>query len=47
MAPAIPLTIDGLGPRGGGAHTPGEYVLAESLKTRAELALSIVDAVLS
>ena len=25
--PAIPLTVDGLGPRGGKAHNPGEYVL--------------------
>ena len=47
MAPVIPLTIDGLGPLGGGAHTPGEYVLAESLRTRAEVALAVVEAVLA
>ena len=46
MAPVIPITIDGLGPRGGGAHTPDEYVLAPSLRSRAEVALAIVDAVL-
>jgi glutamate carboxypeptidase len=47
MAPVIGITIDGLGPRGGGAHTPDEYVLAQSLRTRAEVALAIVDAVLA
>ena len=46
MAPHIPITIDGLGPRGGGAHTADEYVVAASLRTRAEVALAIVDAVL-
>jgi glutamate carboxypeptidase len=47
MAPVIGVTIDGLGPLGGGAHTPSEYVLAASLRTRAEVALAIVDAVLA
>jgi len=47
MAPVIETTIDGVGPRGGGAHTPGEHVLADSLRTRAEVALAIVDAVLA
>ncbi len=47
MAPVIAITIDGLGPRGGGAHTPHEYVVADSLRTRAEVALAIVDAVLA
>ena len=46
MAPHIPITIDGLGPRGGGAHTADEYVIAASLRSRAEVALAIVDAVL-
>jgi glutamate carboxypeptidase len=46
MAPHIPITIDGLGPRGGGAHTADEYVIAASLRTRAEVALALVDAVL-
>lgn len=41
FAPRIPLTVDGLGPRGGGAHTPDEFVLEESLRERAELALAI------
>ncbi len=46
FAGTIPLTIDGLGPRGGGAHTPGEFVLAESLRQRAEVALAILASVL-
>ncbi len=41
FAPAIPLTVDGLGPRGGGAHTPDEFVFTESLGQRAEVALAI------
>ena len=32
FAAAIPLTVDGLGPRGGGAHAPHEYVLRDSLQ---------------
>jgi glutamate carboxypeptidase len=47
MAPVIGVTIDGLGPRGGGAHTPDEYVLRESLRSRAEVALALADAVLA
>ena len=39
--PPIPLTVDGLGPRGGGAHTPEEFVLAPSLRERAEVALAV------
>jgi glutamate carboxypeptidase len=46
FAPAIPLTVDGLGPRGGGAHAPHEFVLTESLRSRAEVALAMVDALL-
>ncbi len=46
FAASIPVTIDGLGPLGGSAHAPGEYVLAASLATRAEVALAVVDAVL-
>ncbi len=42
----IPLTVDGLGPRGGGAHTPGEFVLTASLRERAEVALAVAFAVL-
>jgi glutamate carboxypeptidase len=46
MASAIPLTVDGLGPRGGGAHTPEEWVSANSLRARAEVALALVAALL-
>jgi glutamate carboxypeptidase len=45
-AGGIELTIDGLGPRGGGAHAPHEWVSAESLRTRAEVALAVAEAVL-
>ncbi len=44
LAPVIDVTIDGLGPRGGGAHTPTEYVVEHSLRTRAEVALALVAA---
>ena len=37
FAAAIPVTIDGLGPRGGKAHNPGEFVYEESLTPRAEV----------
>jgi glutamate carboxypeptidase len=47
MAPVIEITIDGLGPCGGGAHTPDEFVHGLSLRSRAEVALAIVDAVLT
>jgi glutamate carboxypeptidase len=46
LAPVIDVTIDGLGPLGGGAHTPQEYILESSLRTRAEVALALVDAAL-
>jgi glutamate carboxypeptidase len=46
FATAIPVTIDGLGPRGGRAHNPEEFVLAESLRPRAEVALAVLQAVL-
>jgi glutamate carboxypeptidase len=46
IAASVPLTVDGLGPRGGGAHSPGEYVLASSLGERAEVALAVVAALL-
>jgi glutamate carboxypeptidase len=46
FASAILLTVDGLGPRGGKAHNPGEFVLAESLASRAEVALAMADAAL-
>ncbi len=47
FADTIELTIDGLGPRGGGAHTPGEFVLATALGSRAEVALAIAHEVLA
>jgi len=40
-AGGIELTIDGLGPLGGGAHTPEEWVSADSLHARAEVALAV------
>ncbi len=45
-AGGIDLTIDGLGPRGGGAHAPHEWVSAESLRTRAEVTLAVTAALL-
>ncbi len=47
FAEAIPLTVDGLGPRGGGAHTPEEFVLEPALRDRAEVALAIAHQVLA
>ncbi|HEV7807462.1 MAG TPA: M20/M25/M40 family metallo-hydrolase [Solirubrobacteraceae bacterium] len=47
LAAVIDVTVDGLGPRGGGAHTPGEYIVTASLRSRAEVALALVAAVLS
>jgi glutamate carboxypeptidase len=41
FAASIAMTVDGLGPRGGGSHTPQEFVLAESLGQRAEVALAL------
>jgi glutamate carboxypeptidase len=46
FAPSIPLTVDGLGPRGGGAHTPDEFVSEQSLHDRAELAVAVALAAL-
>jgi glutamate carboxypeptidase len=46
MAAVIALTVDGLGPRGGGAHTPQEWVSAKSLHSRAEVALGVAGALL-
>jgi glutamate carboxypeptidase len=46
FATAIPITIDGLGPRGGMAHNPGEFVYEDSLVPRAEVALAVLTAVL-
>ena len=46
MAPTIPVCVDGLGPRGGKAHNPGEYVMAATLHERAEVALAVILAAL-
>lgn len=45
-AAGIELTVDGLGPRGGGAHAPHEWVSRESLRARAEVALAVTTALL-
>ena len=47
LAAAVPVTVDGLGPRGGAAHNPDEFVLEESLASRAEVALAVVHAALA
>ncbi|MCW3013683.1 MAG: family metallopeptidase [Solirubrobacterales bacterium] len=47
FAGIVPLCVDGLGPLGGLAHAPGEYVLAASLRRRAEVALAIAAAVIA
>ena len=46
MSARIPLTVDGFGPRGGGAHTPEEWISGASLRSRAEVALAFVGALL-
>jgi glutamate carboxypeptidase len=46
FAPTIPLTVDGLGPRGGGAHNPGEFVNPDALGQRTEVALAVARAAL-
>ena len=46
FAAAIPVTVDGLGPLGGKAHNPGEFVYEASLTPRAEVALAVLAAVL-
>ncbi len=47
FADTIPLTVDGLGPLGGGAHTPDEFVSRSALVTRAEVALAVARAALA
>ena len=46
MAQHVPVTVDGLGPRGGSAHNPEEYVLRESITKRAEVACAVTAALL-
>lgn len=41
LATVVPVTIDGLGPTGGDAHAPGEFVEQRSLRSRAEVALAV------
>jgi glutamate carboxypeptidase len=47
FAATIPITVDGLGPRGGKAHNPEEFVLEASLQPRAEVALAVILAALT
>ncbi len=47
LAAHVELTLDGLGPLGGKAHHPDEFVLADSLRTRAEVALAVTAAALN
>jgi glutamate carboxypeptidase len=47
FAPRIALTVDGLGPRGGAAHNPEEFVLAPTFRQRAEVALALAAEVLA
>jgi glutamate carboxypeptidase len=47
FAATIPITVDGLGPRGGKAHNPDEFVLEASLLPRTEVALAVILAALS
>ena len=42
----VPSASDMPGPRGGKAHNPGEYVLADSLLSRAQVALAVAGAAL-
>ena len=46
FAATIPLTVDGLGPRGGHAHHPDEFVWKASLEPRARVALALAAAAL-
>ncbi len=46
LATVVPVTVDGLGPRGGGAHTSEEFVRTDSLASRAEVAAAVAAALL-
>jgi glutamate carboxypeptidase len=46
FAPVIALTVDGLGPRGGAAHSSEEHVLLHSVEPRAGIALAMTGAAL-
>ena len=47
LAPLVALTVDGLGPRGGGAHTPKEFLHLPSLPERLAVALAVARAALA
>jgi glutamate carboxypeptidase len=47
LAQAIEVTVDGLGPLGGEAHAPGEFIVEASLRTRAQVALALTETVLA
>jgi glutamate carboxypeptidase len=47
FAASIPVTVDGLGPRGGHAHHPDEFVWRASLHPRARIALALAAAALA
>jgi glutamate carboxypeptidase len=44
LAGVVAQTIDGLGPRGGHAHSPEEYVYGPSLAERLEIAMALCEA---
>jgi glutamate carboxypeptidase len=46
LASTVPVTVDGLGPRGGHAHSPDEFVHRPSLLERAEVAMAILETLL-
>jgi glutamate carboxypeptidase len=41
LASTVERTVDGLGPRGGAAHHPDEFVRRDSVRPRAEVALAL------
>ncbi len=47
MAQYVELTVDGLGPRGGHAHHPDEFVAADSVEPRSRIALAVAAAALA
>ncbi len=46
IATVVQCSVDGLGPRGGNAHHPDEFLSAESLRPRAAVALAVAAAAL-
>ena len=47
MAEQVELSVDGLGPRGGHAHHPDEFVDPASVEPRAAIALAFTAAALA